>query len=129
MFNSNVYDYVNVLDKAADAAWLRQQVLSHNLANDDTPGYKRKDVNFEGALKQALENNRYVSMDDKIAHISMDQLSVKAYTEDVGFSYRLDKNNVDFDTENAEIASNYIRYQAIKKSIEEEFNNMKLVMK
>lgn len=129
MFSSNVYDYVNVLDKAADAAWLRNQVLSHNLANDDTPGYKRKDVNFEGALKKALENNRYVSMDDKIANITMDQLSVSSYTEDVGFSYRLDKNNVDFDTESAEIASNYIRYQAIKKCIDEEFSNLKLVMK
>ena len=46
MINSNVFDYVNVLDKAADAAWLRNEVISNNIDNADTPGYKRQDVDF-----------------------------------------------------------------------------------
>ena len=41
MINSNVFDYVNVLQKAADASSLRNEVLSNNIANIDTPGYKR----------------------------------------------------------------------------------------
>ena len=44
MFNSNVFNYVNVLQKAADAAWLRNDVLSNNISNVSTPGYKRQDV-------------------------------------------------------------------------------------
>ena len=44
MINSNVFDYVNVLSKAADASSLRNEVLSQNMSNIDTPGYKRQDV-------------------------------------------------------------------------------------
>ena len=54
MFQSSVFDYVNVLDKAADASWLRNDAIGNNLANVDTPGYKRQDVAFEDVLKREL---------------------------------------------------------------------------
>ena len=38
LINTNVYDYVNVLDKAADASWLRNDAISNNISNVDTPG-------------------------------------------------------------------------------------------
>ena len=57
MVLSNAYNYINVLDKAADASWTRNDVLANNIANADTPGYKRKDVQFEAAMGFALESN------------------------------------------------------------------------
>ena len=63
MINSNAYDYINVLDKAADAAWIRNDAIANNIANVDTPGYKRQDVDFEGELQRALGNSKYTSMD------------------------------------------------------------------
>lgn len=42
MFTTDAFDYINVLDKAADASWLRENVITNNLANVDTPGYKRR---------------------------------------------------------------------------------------
>ena len=50
MINSNVFDYINVLNKAADASALRHKAISNNIANVDTPGYKRQDVNFGSVL-------------------------------------------------------------------------------
>lgn len=50
MFQSNVFDYVNLLDKAADASWLRNEVIGNNISNATTPGYKRQDVAFESLL-------------------------------------------------------------------------------
>ena len=47
MISSSIYNYVNVLDKAADASWLRNEVISNNIANATTPNFKRKDVEFE----------------------------------------------------------------------------------
>ncbi len=70
MINSNVFDYVNVLSKAADASALRNEVLSQNMSNIDTPGYKRQDVDFESQLRRALGNFRYKSVDAKVAHLS-----------------------------------------------------------
>ena len=39
MINTNAFDYVNVLDKAADAAWMRNIAIANNMANATTPGY------------------------------------------------------------------------------------------
>ena len=54
MINTNVFDYINVLQKTADAAWIRNDVISNNIANATTPGYKRQDVAFEDELANAL---------------------------------------------------------------------------
>ena len=50
MINTDAFSYINILDKAADASWKRESAISNNIANTDTPGYKRQDVDFESAL-------------------------------------------------------------------------------
>lgn len=128
MFASNAYDYVNVLNKAADASWLREQTITNNLANSDTPGYKRKDVDFESVLKDELGNMKYQSLDSKVSHVDLDHLNVSAYIDSANYSYRIDKNNVDPDTENVELASEKIRYDALTDSMTQEFTRLQTVM-
>jgi len=129
MIRTNAFDYINVLDKAADAAWLRNDAISNNIANVDTPGYKRQDVAFESELKKALGNNRYKSTDAKVADIKSDRLTARVYTDYAGFSYRLDGNNVDMENENVMLAENQIKYQGLVTSINQEFQNLHTVMK
>ncbi|CDD47637.1 flagellar basal body rod protein FlgB [Firmicutes bacterium CAG:534] len=129
MLNSNVFDYVNVLGKAADASWLRNDILANNLANVDTPGYKRKDIDFESQLRRALGSSRYESVDSKVSHVTSTELEGRVYTDAANFSYRLDGNNVDIDTENVELASNQIKYNGLMSGINQEFANLKMVMK
>ncbi len=132
MFNTDVYNYVNVLGKAADGAWLRNEAISNNIANVDTPNYKRQDVSFENELKHALKASKYVSLDDKVNQLnrsSLSRIEPRTYTDHSNFSYRLDGNNVDIDTENVELASNQIKYNALIQSINQEFTNLKSVMK
>ena len=127
MINSNIYDYVNVLDKAADASWMRQEAISNNIANVNTPGYKRQDVAFEDSLQEAIRNSRYRSTDEKVANLSKADLRIRSYTDSSGFSYRLDGNNVDIDTENAALARNQLKYNALVDSINHEFSMIKAV--
>ena len=129
MLNSNVFDYVNVLGKAADASWLRNDILANNLANVDTPGYKRKDIDFESQLRRALGSSRYESVDSKVSHVTSTELEGRVYTDAANFSYRLDGNNLDIDTENVELASNQIKYNGLMSGINQEFANLKMVMK
>ena len=129
MLNSNVFDYVNVLGKAADASWLRNDILANNLANVDTPGYKRKDIDFESQLRRALGSSRYESVDSKVSHVTSTELEGRVYTDAANFSYRLDGNNVDIDTENVELASNQIKYNGLMSGINQEFANLKMVMR
>ena len=100
MINSNAFNYINVLDKAADASWIRNDVIANNIANATTPGYKRQDVDFESEFRKALKRSRYISMDDRIADIKTARLNPRTYIDSANFSYRLDGNNVDIETEN-----------------------------
>ncbi|MBP5384166.1 MAG: flagellar basal body rod protein FlgB [Lachnospiraceae bacterium] len=133
MITSGVFDYVNVMGKAADGAWLRNEAISHNIANADTPHYKRQDVSFEAELKHALRESKYVSLDEKVKNLNKDNrlshVEPRVYTDYAGFSYRLDGNNVDIDNENVELASNQIKYNAIVQSIDQEFKNLRTVIK
>ena len=129
MIQSNVYNYINVLDKAADAAWMRNEVISNNIANVNTPNYKRQDVAFEGELSRALSKMRYKSMDEKVDNLVTGRLKPTTYVDHGGYSYRIDGNNVDIDTENVELARNQIKYNALVQSFNQEFANLKVVIK
>lgn len=129
LLSTNAFDYVNVLDKAADAAWLRNDAISNNLSNVDTPGYKRQDVDFQSQLAKALGNSRYTSMDSKVANLKTNRLAPLCYTDYASFSYRLDGNNVDVDTEGVYLAKNQVTYQGLNMCISQEFKNLQLVMK
>lgn len=128
MLSTNAFDYVNVMDKAADASWKRETVLANNIANVDTPGYKRKDLDFEGVLKQELGRCKHTSLDTKIENLHMDHLNPSVYTDLSNYSYRLDGNNVDIDNEEVEYASEQLRYEGITAGINNEFNRMKSVI-
>ena len=109
MYNSGIYSYINVLNKAADASWERNELISNNIANQDTPGYKRQDIDFESQLSQALKNQKYTSIDEKIKNVELSRLKGRIYTDYGDFSYRVDGNNVDPEQEQVELASNQLK--------------------
>lgn len=129
MINSNIYNYINVLDKAADASWIRNEVISNNIANVDTPNFKRQDVEFEQYLLAELQGANSANLSSVVAGVDLNSLGAVTYTDSRSLSYRLDGNNVDIDTENVELASNQIKYQAMIKSISNEFNMISSAMK
>ena len=131
MFTTNVFDYTNILDKAADASWMRENVITNNIANIDTPGYKRQDVDFESVLQNALGKTKYSSLDKKVRELNQDlgKLTTTSYTDAANYSYRLDRNNVDENTENAELASESLRYQLLTTAITNNFSRMQTVLK
>lgn len=129
MINSNAYDYINVLDRTADASWTRNEVIGNNIANANTPGYKRQDIDFENQLRQALGDSRYVTMDAKVKNAQTKDLRPRLYFDHSNYSYRLDGNNVDIDTENVELAANQLKYQGIITGIQSEFKNLQSVMR
>jgi len=126
MIGSNAFNYINVLDKAADASWERHEIISNNIANVNTPGYKRKDVQFETYLSSALMGDN--SLDKRVAGANLDTLDASIYTDNASLSYRLDGNNVDIDTESANLAQNQIRYYTLIDSMSQEFSRLRTVL-
>lgn len=126
MIGSDAFNYINVLNKCADASFLRNELISNNLANVSTPNYKRKDINFEEYLKDELSGKG--SLDKRIANVDLSKLNATIYTDQSTLSYRLDGNNVDEAIENANLAENQIRYYTLLDSMTQEFSRIKMVL-
>jgi flagellar basal-body rod protein FlgB len=126
MIGSNAFNYINVLNKAANATLTRYDVIANNIANVDTPNYKRQDVQFESYLKSALSEGE--SLDQAVANADLNSLDPTVYTDNADLSYRLDGNNVDMETEQTYLADSQIRYYALLDSMSQEFSRIKTVL-
>ena len=108
----------NALESALDLRLERQQLLASNLANVDTPHYKPVDMEFEGALRDALgaDQDPLGALDrSNSGHLgsSMDYTPAEAnIIERIDVANTLDGNGVDADQEMARYADNAIRYNA-----------------
>ncbi len=126
MIGSNAYNYINILNKAADASWVRNEVISNNIANVSTPNYKRKDIEFESYLAKELTGSG--SLDHRVANVRLNSLNATSYTDHSNLSYRLDGNNVDADLENATLSENQIRYYTLLDAMTQEFSRIRAVL-
>ena len=70
-----------------------------------------------------------MNLDQKMKSVRLDKLNASVYTDHENYSYRLDGNNVDIDTEQVELASEQIKYQALTQSITAEFQRLQAVLK
>ena len=112
------------LQKALDAAWLRNEVISNNIANVDTPGYKRKAVKFEEFLSSEMKTGR-IGKGRK--RFQSPQITVsRDYST---LSYRSDGNNVDIENEMAELATNSLRYNTLIQKMNGDFQNLRKVIR
>ncbi|MCR5640411.1 MAG: flagellar basal body rod protein FlgB [Lachnospiraceae bacterium] len=133
MISSDAFSYINVLDRTMDASWLRQTMIANNLANVDTPNYKRQDIEFKSVLERQMKTTAMQLGDGSINRVvkNMDtaKLNGTQYTDYANFSYRIDRNNVDVDTENVELASEQLNYQALTTATNAEFSRFDIVTK
>ena len=81
MISTDAFSYINVLDKAADASWKRENLIANNIANVDTPGFKRQDIDFQSVLKKELSNYKYMNLDQKMNSVSLSDLNPEIYTD------------------------------------------------
>lgn len=93
-----------ITEQGLSILWQKQQIIAQNIANEDTPGYKAKSLEFSGVLRDKLRANGTVKKELNLA-----QRVVTDYaTNDQG-----DTNNVDHDTQAAELAKAQIQYDAL----------------
>lgn len=110
---------ISLGQKSLDALWLRQQVISSNISNDDTPGYKSKTVRFEEFLKDALETGGGV----RGMQSALDGVQAEII-ENEGTQGREDGNNVDIDSENIELVRAQLQYEFMARSISDDVSRL-----
>lgn len=121
------------LEKTLDAALLRNEAISQNISNVDTPDYKRKTVVFEEYLNDALGKNSIRGTKTDHRHISIgvrnfDDIEVSLREDKSNFDMRLDGNNVDIESEMVQLAKNSIKYDTLIQRISSDFRRIKSVI-
>ena len=94
------------IEKAMQGSLLRQQVLANNIANANTPGFQRSDVDFQSALAQAFSSGTPSTS-------QLDQITFSPQPAANG-AMQVDGNTVDINTENADLSENTLDYQALE---------------
>jgi flagellar basal-body rod protein FlgB len=108
-------DQIDLLSKMLDAAELRHRVIAQNVANANTPGYRRQEVRFEDALAHCLEHGG--------------ERAVKGVQPSIvdagGEAVRPDGNTVDMDEEMGQLNKNAILYKIYAQLLATQISSMR----
>lgn len=126
---SGSYGNIDFYKKALHGTWERNKAITQNISNENTPNYKRKMVTFEDQLKQCIQKSGISLETTNEKHIGASTNSFNPnWIEDKSTSYRIDGNNVNIDTESADLAKNKIMYDALINQVIGEFDKIKNVI-
>ncbi len=118
-----------LLSKVLDFRAVRQNVISGNLANAETPGYIIKEIPFEQELQKAFDKNSI-----KLEKSDSEHLSGSEYIMENSFNpYQLVReygkpNELNIDTEMAKMAQNNLMYEASTRLLSKKFELLKAVI-
>lgn len=114
---------------ALDGLSRRQQLISRNIANIDTPGYRAQEVSFESAIQRALKTNGQIQLAiTNPGHMALNGTQPFYQTQDrPGGTARADENNVDIDQELSQMTETGIQYQAVSQEVSKKLALLKTI--
>lgn len=132
---SSTMKTLNTMHKGLNAAVVRHEVIANNIANINTPGFKRSVVSFESELKRALEGNGSM----KALRVNPRHIKFKRETEGLegvkprifmedDTIFRNDDNNVDLDVEMANLSKNTILYEALVTRVNKSLSGLRQII-
>ncbi|MFQ5427391.1 MAG: flagellar basal body rod protein FlgB [Thermodesulfobacteriota bacterium] len=123
---------IGVLRRTLDVRAAQQKAIASNIANNETPGYRARDVDFKSALGEAFnDKGRAVSLTgthpSHFGHVKSEPVikMVDRPYEDNGF----DDNSVDIEDEMARLSGNYMMYNVSSKILRKKFHLLMTAIK
>ena len=129
---------VDILQRTMDVGLLRRDVIANNIANAETPNFKRTDVNFEASLARALASeNAPKNLEAKMSssnHIPfnrpVDYKSVEpGFVLDYLTQTKNNGNNVDIEQESMAAVQNQMMYELMTQTISSQFQRINMVLR
>jgi flagellar basal-body rod protein FlgB len=128
-------EMMDLVQRSLDAAALSHRVIADNLANVDTPGFKRSEVVFSEKLKQAFEARagepqQLAAARTDPGHLAFSSAPSVGEVEpevltDKSSSLRNDGNNVDIDREMSLLAQNTVWYSTLAQITQQQFSSLR----
>jgi len=106
---------LNVLGRALDLTAQRQELVSQNIANVDTPGYHARDIDFSQELQRALAGDDETARTPVVRNVP-------------GLIERPDGNDVNIDREGLLMAQNQLQFQTEVAVLRSEFSRLQLAI-
>jgi len=125
MFDS-MFSGLDKIGRGLDASWAKNEVISSNIANIDTPGYKRKKAVFGDLLSSEIEaSGKLRTTKEKHMQIDGSKNGLIVTTDMSTANMRTDENNVNIDTEMSELSKNQIYYNVLSQRATGEINKLR----
>lgn len=129
---NTLFSNIGYLQKALDGVWQRDEIISHNISNIDTPNYKKQGVSFEDQLQAIIQGNDFRGRKTRDRHMSIgmsDSEDFKPVTYTIDHTkMREDGNNVDIDSEMSNQAKNTIAYFYLAEKSSQNLRRIKNVV-
>jgi flagellar basal-body rod protein FlgB len=128
MFSINKPSF-QLLEKSLDAATMRQKTITNNIANVDTPYFKRSEVSFESLLQKEMGSSSTLQgYRTDARHFafggSLQQISPEISVDEASIMNN-NLNNVDMDTEMSQMAKNQLAYNTEIQQVNHEFKMLR----
>ncbi|SHI59360.1 flagellar basal-body rod protein FlgB [Clostridium amylolyticum] len=124
---SNKLNDYELIKKSLDATNMRGKVISQNMSNINTKGYKKYSVSFEETLKSQSDFQMKITNERHITENGQAYGEIKV-ERDNSNSMREDGNNVDLDMEKANQAANTLMYNALITQANSKLSNTRYVI-
>lgn len=117
----------NMMERAMDASNMRQQLITQNLANVNTPYYKRLDIDFNSVFAAEVEKNELQIRRTHLRHYgnTVPEVGPLKVTRETKTDERYDKNNIDVEFEAAQLAENSLYFQSLAVSWKKQMSTLK----
>jgi len=139
MFTNNSFGKtVDILQRTMDVSMIRREVIANNIANAETPNFKRSDVNFEASLGRALATEkepqgleakmssaRHIPFNRTVDYKSVEPRTVLDYLTQSNNN----GNNVDIETETMASTQNQMMYELMTSSVSSQFRRINMVLR
>lgn len=112
----------SLIGAAMSASNLKNSVIVNNIANAEVPGFKKSTVDFETLLDRQLNKAK------ETGYVDLDNSKPQVRKVNQNFSYRLDGNNVDIESEMAELYKNSIKYDVMANSLINNYKRINMVL-
>ena len=123
---SNFMNKIDLIKKALNYSWKRNEIISNNIANADTPNYKAKDLDFKSFFDEQLNNNLKLNTTDT-RHIQSISESENIVINKETIT-RLDQNTVDIEKEMSNLVKNSLYFEGLVAQLNREINKLKTVI-
>ncbi len=115
-----IFGHIEQCNRYLDLALQKQQVITSNIANVDTPGYRAKQLDFEAVLESESSGDPGCLRTTDPRHIQHppELLREASVRESSTGALRRDLNNVDMDKEMTELAQNVLKFSAVAQIVQ-----------